>query len=134
MPRQRSRKLSEGRTALQKSTPTTSDQHEQDDSHNESLDIMDKDEDELELDRLVLGDQAGFMAQLDQGRTKDKEEDPEEADLEAEVGLGDSDEDMEGVDDADVRSLYELLDFLVTNNHYSYFSLIAHHLQSMETF
>jgi U3 small nucleolar RNA-associated protein 18 len=102
MPRQRSKKLSEGQKALQQPTPPTQDEHEQDDSDNESAEVMEKDEDEQELDRLVLGDEAGFMAQLDNEGAEDEDEDLEEAGLEAEVGLADVEDELEGVDDAEV--------------------------------
>ena len=102
MPRQRSKKLSEGRKALQHPTPSAQDEREQGDSDSESVNVMEKDEDEYELDRLVLGDEAGFMAQLKHGGMEDKGEDLEEAELEAEVGLDDVEENLEDVDDAEV--------------------------------
>jgi hypothetical protein len=134
MARQRSKKISEGRKALQQLTAPAQDQRDEEVSDNESLDIMDKDEDELELDRLVLGDRAGFMAQIDQGVTEDGERDSEEADLEADVGLGDAEENLEGVDDADVGYPYEYLKCLHTDDFCSFFFSIVHHLPSMETF
>jgi U3 small nucleolar RNA-associated protein 18 len=105
MPRQRSKKLSEGRKAFQQPTPQAQDEREQDDSDKESVDVMEKDEEEQELDKLVLGDEAGFMAQLDYGDAGYKDEDlEEEADLEAEVGLDGVEENLEGLDDAEVGS------------------------------
>jgi len=102
MPRQRSKRLSEARKTSQQPTPPAQDDREQDDSDNESVDVMEKDEDELELDRLVLGDEAGFMAQLDHEGGDGGDEDLEEVELEAEVGLGDVEGNLEDVDDADV--------------------------------
>jgi U3 small nucleolar RNA-associated protein 18 len=100
MPRQRSKKLSAGRKALQEQVPPARDEHEQVESDNESADVMEKDEDEFELDRLVLGDEAGFMARLDREGMED--EDLEEAGLEAEVGLDEVEGNLEDVDDAEV--------------------------------
>jgi hypothetical protein len=104
MPRQRSRKLSEGRKALQQPTPPAQDEHDQDNSESESVNIMEKDDDEHELDRLVLGDEVGFIAQLDHGDMGDEKEDIEEASLEAEVGLNDIEDNFEGIDDSEVGS------------------------------
>ena len=69
---------------------------------NGSLTLSEKDSDEDELDRLVLGDDAGFMAQL--GEDMDLDEATEHA-VES-ISVQDEDEEvaMEGVDDADVRS------------------------------
>lgn len=103
MPRQRSKKLSERRKALQQPTPLTQDERQQNDSDND-VDVMEKDEDEHELDRLVLGDEAGFMAQLGHEDSGDEDDDLEEAGLEAEIGLHDVEENLEGVDDAEVGS------------------------------
>lgn len=130
MPRQRSKKLSEGRKALQQPTPPAQDEHEQDDSDNESLDIMEKDDDEQELDRLVLGDEAGFMAQLDHEGTEDEGDELEESGLEAEVGLDDVEGNLEGVDDAEVRLLDGYTISADTDHIHSCFSLMLYHLQS----
>src|SRR5277367_1764299 len=105
MPRQRSKKLSEGRKAFEQPTPPAQDERGQDDSDKESVDVMEKDEDEQELEKLVLGDEAGFMAQLDHGAAGYEDEDlEEEEDLEAEVGLDDVEENLEDADDAEVGS------------------------------
>lgn len=61
--------------------------------------MMDKDSDEEELDRLVLGDGAGFTAQLGQDMDFESEDNEE-----GEKGQDEEREDIgiEGVDDADV--------------------------------
>lgn len=103
MPRQRSRKLSEGRKASQKSALGKVQEHEQDDSDNESAGFQEKDEEEAELDRLVLGDGVGFKAQLGQLQTdadsvvESAENDPVDAEHSDEA-------DLENVDDEDVCS------------------------------
>jgi U3 small nucleolar RNA-associated protein 18 len=70
-------------------------------SWDESEDMMEKDEDEEELDRLVLGDDAGFTSQLGQDMDIDMDSGgDEEGDQEEE----NEDIGLEGVDDADVCS------------------------------
>jgi U3 small nucleolar RNA-associated protein 18 len=130
MPRQRSKKLSEGRKAIQQPTPPTQDEREQDDSENESLDMIEKDEDEAELDRLVLGDGAAFMAHLDE-EMQDEGEDASEAELEAEVGLDDEEENLEEVDDADVGDCCVYKGLLHSNQDISYSSWTMRRRQSM---
>lgn len=100
MPRQRSKKLSAGRNTEKPSAPE-SDVEELNVSDNESLPVSDKDEDEDELERLVLGDEATFRAQL--GMKMDIDQDDEEngaseQDSEADAGI-------EDVEDADVSAL-----------------------------
>jgi len=71
---------------------------EQDDSDEQEVEDVQKDSDEEELDRLVLGDDAGFLEQLGidtQVEESGSDSGRGEADLVDEVGL-------EGVDDADV--------------------------------
>jgi U3 small nucleolar RNA-associated protein 18 len=103
MPRQRSKKLSESRKAediSRKATALDSDHesvHSESESENPS--IASKDDEEEELDRLVLGDGAGFKAQLAYDYSAGHNEgdgEVDEEDEEAEGGL-------ENVDDADVR-------------------------------
>lgn len=66
---------------------------------------MDKDEDEEELDRLVLGDGAGFMSQLGE-EAVDMDGESSEGDMEAELGFNEE-RGLEDVDDAEVRSAKE---------------------------
>jgi hypothetical protein len=107
MPRQRSKKLSASRKTVQQ--PVSEQPHvselererDQSESENDSLDILEKDSDEEELDRLVLGDQGEFSAQLGNDMDLNQAEGFEES------GAGEEDGDEEGglenVDDADVR-------------------------------
>jgi U3 small nucleolar RNA-associated protein 18 len=100
MPRQRSKKISSSRVAEEKTARKEVWDSEPEYSDNASLDISEKDEDEEELERLVLGDGATFKAQLGMDMDLDKEDlegNGREEDLEAEVGL-------ENVDDADVST------------------------------
>lgn len=106
MPRQRSKKLPASRKTVQQPVseqpPVSEFQQERDqsDSDNDSLDILEKDSDEEELDRLVLGDQGEFSAQLGHAMDLDQAEGSDES------GAGeDGDEEggLENVDDADVR-------------------------------
>ncbi|EHL02665.1 putative U3 small nucleolar RNA-associated protein 18 [Glarea lozoyensis 74030] len=102
MTRQRSKKLSESRKAENISRNATTLDSDQESAHSESESenpsIASKDDEEEELDRLVLGDGAGFKAQLaydfNAGRNESDGEVAEE-DEEAEEGL-------ENVDDADL--------------------------------
>jgi U3 small nucleolar RNA-associated protein 18 len=129
MPRQRSKKLSEGRKAFKQPTSPAQDEREQDGSDKESVDIMEKDEDEQELEKLVLGDEAGFMAHLDHGDAGYEDEDlEEEEDLEAEVGL-DVEEILEDVDDAEVGPAFVYIISAETDYSYSCFSLMLCHPQ-----
>jgi U3 small nucleolar RNA-associated protein 18 len=105
MPRQRSKRLTESRkngTDLrQVHVPESDHESVHSQSVDESVDIEAKDDEEEELDRLVLGDGAGFKAQLGNDFNvgyKDRilqDEESIEEDEEAEGGL-------ENVDDADV--------------------------------
>jgi U3 small nucleolar RNA-associated protein 18 len=100
MPRQRSKKISSSRVAEEKTARKEVWDSEPEYSDNASLDISEKDEDEEELERLVLGDGATFKVQLGMDMDLDKEDlegNGREEDLEAEVGL-------ENVDDADVST------------------------------
>lgn len=101
MPRQRSKKLSEKRKVLQQATPPAQDERDQDDNGGVTLDTMEKDEEELELDRLVLGDQTEFMAYMGHIEPEDMGKVSEKADSEANFDLGDI-ENFEDVDDAEV--------------------------------
>ncbi|TAQ89220.1 hypothetical protein B7494_g2451 [Chlorociboria aeruginascens] len=60
MPRQRSKKISEGR----KAAPKLQNESESSGNENESVEILAKDDDEDELEKLVLGDENGFKAHL----------------------------------------------------------------------
>jgi hypothetical protein len=96
MSRQASKKLSATR---QIEHGSESERGDQDDSDNDSLVMLEKDEEEEELARAVLGDVAGFKAQLGQHMDLDTGSEggevlPEE-DSEGEAGL-------ENVDDAEV--------------------------------
>ncbi|RFU28910.1 hypothetical protein B7463_g7406, partial [Scytalidium lignicola] len=96
MPKSRSKKLSKGRKEeLVFDTPPRLDD---DDSENS---VAEKDEEEEELDRLVLGDDAGFKAQLGTEMTID-EENESESEGEALIEEEGSDAGIEDVDDADL--------------------------------
>lgn len=106
MPRQRSKKLSASRKAESSTVADFSKdeaQHQGDSDSDNGSEILDKDAEEEELDRLVLGDGFGFKAILDKdtnmqdGESEDGENDSVDQDSEGEAGL-------EGVDDADVSS------------------------------
>ena len=102
MPRQRSKMLSSSRKTGQKSVPELQRYGDEEESDNGSLGMLDKDEDEEELDRLVLGDGAGFMAQLERDMNVNEDKDEEDGE-----NVSDDDEEgeggLEGVDDADVK-------------------------------
>ncbi|KAF7901026.1 hypothetical protein EAF00_003247 [Botryotinia globosa] len=98
MPPLRSKKSANGSAKPKKDARTILRESEESASDNESVDMMDKDSDEEELDRLVLGDGAGFTAQLGQDMDFESEDDEEEK------GQDEEQEDIgiEGVDDADL--------------------------------
>ena len=104
MPRQRSRKLSEGHKAVQKPNSPAKDEREHDDIDIESTAAMEKDEDELELDKLVLGNGAGLIMEPDR-EEEEYQDEASELGLEADLGLKDEERNLENVDDADVRKL-----------------------------
>jgi U3 small nucleolar RNA-associated protein 18 len=103
MPQQRSKKLSESRQAGDQLESEARHYEDQNESDEESLSMLEKDSDEEELDRLVLGDGAGFKAQLGMGMEWEKgngsgdDDGAPEDTSEADVGL-------EGVDDRDVNT------------------------------
>lgn len=84
-----------------KSVPGLQQHEEEEESENESLGMLEKDSDEEELDKLVLGDDAGFMAQLGGDMDVD-EEDSEDFNGVAEES-GKEEDGLEGSDDADVN-------------------------------
>ncbi len=102
MPRQRSKKLSASRKTEQADGSGFETQKEQIDSENESIEANEKDEEEEELDRLVLGDGTNFRAQLRQHMDLDSEGEPEEGD-QADEEEPEVDGSLENVDDSDVR-------------------------------
>jgi len=105
MARQRSRKTSEGHKAAPEQAPPKSQPEREAESDNESVDAMEQDEDEEALNRLVLGDNADFMTQLERdiggGDGADFEEEPEEMDVVEE----EEEDNLETIDDAEVRLL-----------------------------
>jgi hypothetical protein len=106
MPQQRSRKNGRTRKTSSKVVINFNERSAQNDSENERMDMSDKDEEEDELERLVMGDDAGFRAHLSMGNMEvNEEEEPkkegaEEGDVEAES-------DLENVNDADVRTFFD---------------------------
>lgn len=102
MPQQTISKPRQRRKSAAKPVEVVEYQDDKSGSDSEESEIMGKDQDEEDLDRMVLGDSAGFLDRLgnaDFDNDEDEEEGSgkDEADLEADVGL-------EGVDDADVST------------------------------
>lgn len=101
MPRQRSKKLTASQQTEDSSAP---EREERSDTDNDSPGLLEKDEEEEELARLVLGDGLGFKAQLGQQMDLDidggseEEESMVEEDSEGEARL-------ENIDDAEVRGI-----------------------------
>ncbi|KAH7400387.1 U3 small nucleolar RNA-associated protein-like protein [Cadophora sp. MPI-SDFR-AT-0126] len=105
MPRQRSKKLIASRAVESKPSAAedpvsdhTNSDNESDESNNESLISVEKDEEEEELDKLVFGDGAGFKAMLGHGMGVNLE-DKVEGNVVEEEG---SEAGLEQVDDADL--------------------------------
>jgi U3 small nucleolar RNA-associated protein 18 len=94
--------MSEGRKTNPEQPKLAKDQYDESESDPESEDIMEEDEDEEELNRLVLGDGAGFASNL----AGDYVESEEGSDVEE--GADGEDQGLEGVDDADVSTGYNL--------------------------
>lgn len=99
MPSSRSKKSANGSATSKHDARKIPQESEESGSDNGSIDMMDKDSDEEELDRLVLGDGAGFTAQLGQDMDFELEEDSEGENDEVKEQ---EDAGIEGVDDADV--------------------------------
>jgi hypothetical protein len=103
MARQRSRKTSEGRKAAPEQTPPKFQAEPEAESDNESVDAMEQDEDEEALNRLVLGDDADFMTQLERdiggGDGADFGEEADEMDVVDE----EEEDNLENVADAEVQ-------------------------------
>ena len=101
MPRQRSKKLTASRQTEYSSAP---EREERRDTDNDSTGLLEKDEEEEELARLVLGDGLGFKAQLGQQMDlamdggSEEEDSMVEEDSEGEARL-------ENIDDAEVRGI-----------------------------
>ncbi|TVY33150.1 putative U3 small nucleolar RNA-associated protein [Lachnellula occidentalis] len=100
MPRQRSKKSSASRKTAQDPAPLIHHEDEQSGSDNEDLEILEKDADEEELDKLVLGDGSAFMAHLGGGMDVDSEDNSDVADGLEDENVGEGG--LEGVDDADL--------------------------------
>lgn len=112
MPRQRSKKLSSSRTAA---PPARAQAQEIDYDENESdfgsgdesqdLEVLEKDAEEDEFERLVLGDAAGWKSEMG----KEMDVDVDESQSEGDDVQGDNGEGvgLEGMDDADV-SRYQI--------------------------
>jgi U3 small nucleolar RNA-associated protein 18 len=108
MPQPRSKKGSSSRKTEEDTAPELEEREFGQESDDESLDLREKDSDEEELDRLVLGDGAGFMAQLGVDMDVDEEDDIENGDAHSrEEEEGEAA--LEGVDDADVRMVSNVL-------------------------
>lgn len=126
MPRQRSKKLDASRSKEEKPAPKA--EHQDQDSGSDiesddgSLQSLEKDEEEEDLDRLVFGDDAGFKAMLGQSMDVDSDNSNEEIE-EAEDGADAGG--LEDVDDAEVRTL--LRNLTTANDMSSSSSLIRDH-------
>lgn len=107
MPRQRSKKLSESHKTAEDAAPEVRHEEPRAGSDNEGSEDLEKDEEEEELDRLVLGDGSAFMAQLGLQMDVDYEERSDgESGLDEEGG---SEAGLEGVDDTDVNATPPIL-------------------------
>lgn len=102
MAKQRSKKLSAAQKSAPKDSQSKTPEQNDVESDNESVEMMEKNQDEDDLARLVLGDDAGFMAQLAQKTGQDlgadSEDDAEPMDVEGEEAK----ENLEDVEDAEV--------------------------------
>ena len=106
MTRFRSRKPVKNAETIQQPAPPTQDDSSDAEDHLESDDPMEKDQTEVELEKLVFGDDAGFLEGLKSHRQEVARLDVDQLE---EVGEGkdtsaDEDEGLEGIADADVKS------------------------------
>jgi hypothetical protein len=105
MPQPRSEKPSESKKTAQQLTLPTKDERDEDESDNESHGSIDEEEEALV--RMVLGDEPGFLAELSQGAVLGDRKDFE-AESEAGMELDRDEEDLGGIDDADVSLALEV--------------------------
>jgi U3 small nucleolar RNA-associated protein 18 len=122
MPRQRSKKLSASHMTVQQPKSEVELEKGENESEIDGLHMMEKDSDEEELDRLVLGDGSEFKAQLGRAVDLDRAENSEGYDVEG--GDLEEEEGLEDVDDADVRDL-NTLSWLFEANYCKLFFLDA---------
>jgi hypothetical protein len=101
MARQRSKKISEGQKAAPEQAPRKLQVQHDEESGNESVDAREQDEDEEALSRLVLGDDADFMTQLEREVGGDNGADFGEEAEEMDVVEEEGEENMENVEDAE---------------------------------
>jgi U3 small nucleolar RNA-associated protein 18 len=101
MPRQRSKKLSESLKGSQKSIPPNESNIEQNNTDNDDESFLEKDEEEEELDKLVLGDAADFKSQL---RLLDSTNSSGESGDDSIEGESGEEAGLEHIDDADVNT------------------------------
>lgn len=101
MPQQRANRLLGRQKVTQLPELSSRQDQEESEDDSENLDAVGKDEDEDVLEKLVLGDEAGFLARLDHDEEELTDE-VSEAELEAEAGLGEEETNLEDVDDAEV--------------------------------
>jgi hypothetical protein len=105
MARQRTKKIFESRETTQDTKPKVEEFHDfnaSDASDEENVEMMDRDEEEDELERLVLGDSADFMQQIEHEAQQNLEDISEGDEEEGNGEESDADEGLEAVNDADV--------------------------------
>lgn len=103
MTRLRSRKPAKNAEAIQQPTPPNRDESSDGEDHFDSDDPMEKDETEVELEKLVFGDDAGFLEGLrSHGQEIARSDFSELEESEDVKGDDREDEGLEGFADADV--------------------------------
>ena len=104
MPRSRGQKGPKHTANVQQPTPPTQDEQSDDLRMADHDDAVEKDDTELELEKLVFGDNAGFQEGLKSYGQRDIDLDSSGAEDESKAGgqaVG-AEEELEAVDDADV--------------------------------
>lgn len=106
MTRLRSRKPVKDAATIQQPAPPTQNDFSDAEDHFGSDDPVEKDETEVELEKLVFGDDAGFLEGLKSHRQEvaRSEVDQLEEVAEGKDTSADEDEGLEGIADADVKS------------------------------
>ncbi|RDW78017.1 hypothetical protein BP5796_05869 [Coleophoma crateriformis] len=106
MPRQRSKKLSASRAKAPAQPQTSEIEHDESGSdfasgdESEELELLEKDAEEDEFERLVLGDAAGWKAEM--GKDMDVDVDDSQSEGDAVEGEDEKGDGLEGMDDADL--------------------------------
>lgn len=102
MVRQRSKNLSAGKNPAEKQAQSHFYEQNEEQSDTESVEMADVGEDEEELAKLVLGDDAGFIPRLGQEITEAPDADYRNREDQVDLEREEAEDNLEDIDDAEV--------------------------------